>query len=262
MTDAELQAISNRLIAAYDGSTVTPIRDELGDGGIDAAYRVQQLTVDAWQVAGRRVVGRKIGLTSAVVQQQLGVDQPDYGALTADMSLASGEPIPAGALIQPRIEAEVALVLGHDIDHADLTLSELISSIDYLVPSIEIVDSRITGWDITILDTIADNASSAMYALGTRPVAPSDIELGDAEMTMKVNGEIASTGVGTACLGHPYIAALWLARRMSDLGTPLRAGEVVLTGALGPMVDLKPGDEVEATIAGLGTVRTNWEVPS
>ncbi|NNE96058.1 MAG: 2-keto-4-pentenoate hydratase, partial [Acidimicrobiales bacterium] len=115
---------------------------------------------------------------------------------------------------------------------------------------------------ITILDTIADNASSAMYVLGTRPVAPGDIELRDAEMTMTVNGETASTGVGAACLGHPYIAALWLARRMSELGTPLSAGDVVLSGALGPMVDLKPGDEVEATITGLGTVRTNWEVPS
>ncbi|NNF63617.1 MAG: 2-keto-4-pentenoate hydratase [Acidimicrobiia bacterium] len=262
MTEAALQSISDRLAAAYDGTAIAPVREELADGGIDAAYRVQQLTVDAWRAAGRRVVGRKIGLTSVVVQQQLGVDQPDYGALTADMSLVSGEPVPAGALIQPRVEAEVALVLGDDVDHADLTLAELTRAIDYLVPSIEIVDSRITGWDITILDTIADNASSAMYALGTRPVAPGDIELRDAEMTMTVNGETASTGTGAACLGHPYIAALWLARRMSELGTHLRAGDVVLTGALGPMVDLKPGDEVEAAIAGLGTVRTSWEASS
>ncbi len=258
-----LDGIVNRLAtAAQTGTPTTPVRDELAAGGIDAAYAVQAKMVDRWVAEGKRIVGRKIGLTSEIVQQQLGVDQPDLGILTADMCLVSGEPIPAGAVLQPRVEAEVALVLGDDITNDDVTISELIQAIDYVLPAIEVVGSRIANWDITILDTVADNASSGMFVLGTRPTKPGDIELADVTMSMTINGEEVSSGVGRACLGHPYRAALWLARHEVRQGRPLTAGDVIMTGALGPMAPLAGDGEVSATISGLGTVTTKGSEPA
>ncbi|MCB0968676.1 MAG: fumarylacetoacetate hydrolase family protein [Ilumatobacter sp.] len=255
--DTVAAAIADRLADAYHtGRPVAPIRDELAAGGIPAAYRVQELTVERWEREGRRVVGRKIGLTSRAVQQQLGVDQPDFGALTADMCLTSGESIPTAAILQPKVEAEVALVLASDLDQPDSTVAELIAAIDFVVPAIEVVGSRIADWDIGILGTIADNASSGMFVLGTRPVAPGEVDLAEVRMELRVDGTVASTGTGAACLGHPYIAALWLARRSYEVGRPLRAGDVVLTGSLGPLVPLEPGAEVDMSITGLGSVRT------
>jgi 2-keto-4-pentenoate hydratase len=258
MNDDALGGIAGRLYAAYGtGTPIAPVRDELADGGIDEAYRVQQLTTERWLAEGRRIVGRKIGLTSPAVQQQLGVDQPDFGVLMADMCLTSGEPVPFGAVIQPRVEAEVAVVLQRDLVDPDVTLVELIRAIDFVVPAIEVVGSRIEGWDITILDTIADNASSGMFVLGTRPVRPGDIELRDVTMELEIDGRVVSSGTGAACLGHPYLAALWLARRLAAEATPLVTGDVVMTGALGPMAPLTPGAQVTARIDGLGTVHTS-----
>lgn len=258
-----IEALADRLdTAAVTGVATDPVRDELAAGGIDAAYAVQRRVVDRWTARGRRIVGRKIGLTSEAVQKQLGVDQPDLGVLTADMCLVSGEPIPSRAVLQPRVEAEVAIVLGDDLTHDDTTLAELIRAIDHIVPAIEVVGSRIANWDITILDTVADNASSGMFVLGTRPQRPGDIELADVTMSMTVNGDVVSTGVGRACLGHPYRAALWLARHEARMGTPLVAGDIIMTGALGPMAALTGTCDVVASIDGLGDVHTRWEQPS
>ncbi|MBI4934149.1 MAG: fumarylacetoacetate hydrolase family protein [Actinobacteria bacterium] len=258
VADDDLRRLAMDLSEAYrTGVPIAPIRDSLADGGIEAAYRVQQLQTEQWLAAGRRVVGRKIGLTSEVVQRQLGVDQPDFGVLLADMCLTSGEAVPFGAVLQPRVEAEVALVVNRDLVEPDLTIAELLRAVEFVLPAIEVVGSRIDGWNITILDTVADNASSGMFVLGTRPVKPTDIELRDLAMELTVDGEVVSTGAGSACLGHPYRAALWLARRLASADTPLRAGDVVMTGALGPMVPLVPGAQVAASIEGLGTVRTS-----
>lgn len=255
-----LEAVAERLASAYDSfETVAPVRDELAGGGIPAAYAVQERVTRRWEAAGRRVVGRKIGLTSEAVQRQLGVDEPDFGALFAHMCLADGEEVPAGAVLQPRVEAEIALVLGRDIDQPDTTVTELLRAVEFVLPAIEVVGSRITGWDITIVDTIADNASSGMFVLGTRPVAPSAIELRDVQMSMSIDGTVVSEGSGAACLGHPLRAALWLARRVAAEGSPLRAGDVVMTGALGPMQPLVAGVDVVATLSGLGQVRTSLE---
>ncbi len=255
-----LDAVADRLARAYDAfEPIAPVRSELAPGGVAAAYAVQERVTQRWLESGRRIVGRKIGLTSEVVQRQLGVDQPDFGALFAHMCLADGELVPARAVLQPRVEAEVALVLGRDIDQPDVTLSELIRAVEFVLPAIEVVGSRITGWDISILDTVADNASSGMFVLGTRPVSPSAIELRDVQMSMTIDGKVVSEGTGAACLGHPYRAALWLARRVAAEGTPLRAGDVVMTGALGPMQPLIAGTEVVASLSGLGQVRTSLE---
>ncbi|WP_241840170.1 fumarylacetoacetate hydrolase family protein [Frankia sp. CcI49] len=232
-----------------------PVRSLLPAGDIATAYAVAQHNVDAALAAGRRLVGRKIGLTSPAVQRQLGVNQPDFGALLADMAVPDGGEVPAGRLLQPKVEAEVALVLGRDLPAGPYTVADLIGACDYALPALEIVDSRITGWDITIVDTVADNASSALFVLGGRPVRLADVDLREVTMTLRAGDEEASRGCGADCLGGPLNAAVWLADALHTMGIPLRAGDIVLTGALGPMVPVTPGSAFETTISGLGSVR-------
>jgi 2-keto-4-pentenoate hydratase len=249
--------LAERLRAAHTGAEpMPPIRDQLPAGDVDAAYQVQEVNTRHWVASGRRLVGRKIGLTSAAVQRQLGVDQPDFGMLFADMAVDSGAVVAAGSLLQPRVEAEVAFVLGHDLDAAEPTLADLLRAVDYALPAIEIVDSRIAGWDIGIVDTVADNASSGQFVLGTTPRRLDDpaIDLRLAGMVMERHGEPVVFGAGAACLGHPLHALRWLAATMVRAGRPLAAGDVVLSGALGPMLPAAPGDRFEARISGLGAV--------
>lgn len=242
--------------AAQEGRPIPPLRDELAAMGVDGAYAVQDFNTAFHLEMGRRLTGRKIGLTSKSVQQQLGVDAPDFGMLFADMELAPDEEIAAGRVLQPKVEAEVAVVLERDLKGEQITLSQLMSAVAYVLPAVEIVGSRIRDWDIRLLDTIADNASSGLYALGTSPKKLSEVDLRTCGMLMERNGEVVSLGVGAACLGHPLNAALWLARKMAEVGRPLQAGDVIMTGALGPMVPVAPGDVIDTTIAGLGAVRT------
>lgn len=242
--------------ATQEGRPIPPLRDELAAMGVDGAYAVQDFNTAFHLETGRRLTGRKIGLTSKSVQQQLGVDAPDFGMLFADMELAPDEAVAAGRVLQPKVEAEVAVVLERDLKGERITLSQLMSAVAYVLPAVEIVGSRIRDWDIRLLDTIADNASSGLYALGTSPKKLSEVELRTCGMLMERKGEVVSLGVGAACLGHPLNAALWLARKMAEVGRSLQAGDVIMTGALGPMVAVAPGDVIETTIAGLGAVRT------
>lgn len=254
----DLQAIARRLRQAeLDGVATEPVRDELPAGDIDTAYAVQAINTEDSLARGRRMVGRKIGLTSRPVQAQLGVDQPDFGTLFADMCFADAEPVPLGRVLQPRIEAEIALVLGADVTTDQPTLVDLLRAVDHALPAMEIVGSRVAGWDITITDTVADNASAGLFVLGTRPVGPADFDHRLCGMVMEVDGEEASLGSGAACLGNPLTAALWLVRRLRGAGESVRAGEVILTGALGPMVEIRPGQVVEARIDGVGSVRAD-----
>lgn len=245
--------------AAASGKPIAPVREAIEAAAIEgnvlgAAYEVQQLVSQRRLDAGGRLVGRKIGLTSKAVQQQLGVDSPDFGALFADMALADGEEIAWSRLMQPKAEAEIALVLERDLPHARHTVADLISATAYALPAIEVVGSRIANWDIRFADTVADNASSGLFVLGTRPVALRKLDLADCGMVMERRGDPVSVGGGAACLGNPLNAAVWLADTMVRMGTPLRAGDVVLTGALGPMVVAEPGDVFTAQIEGLGSV--------
>lgn len=244
--------------AGETGQPCQPVRTLLPEGDLAAAYQVQQLNTDLALAQGRRISGKKIGLTSVAVQKQLGVDQPDYGVLFADMEVPSGGSVAFGSVLQPRVEAEVALVIGQDLTHPDTTLAELISAVEFVLPAIEIVDSRVAGWDISITDTIADNASSGAYVLGNRPVRLADVDLALCGMALYNRGEPVSVGAGVACLGHPLTAALWLARTMARIGQPLTAGEVVLTGALGPMVPVRAGETYHASINGLGSVSVQF----
>ncbi len=237
---------------------IDPIAGDIGVGQVDVAYAVQSEVTRRGIANGRRLVGRKIGLTSKAVQQQLGVDQPDYGALFADMEVVTGEAIEVSQLIQPRVEAEIALVLGRDLCSPDLTFGELMRATAYAIPALEVVDSRIRDWKITILDTVADNGSSARYVLGASPRRLTDLDLAACSMTMTRNGSIVSVGCGSACLGHPLRAALWLARTMARAGQPLRSGDVVLTGALGPVSPVSVGEVYEARISGFGPVGVSF----
>lgn len=248
--------IARRLHEAYaTGQPIAPIRDQLGAGDVTAAYAIQELNTERWLQQGRRLVGRKIGLTSVAVQKQLGVDQPDFGMLFADMAVCDGEPVTAGRVLQAKVEAEIAFVLERDLTVEQATVADLMRSIAYATAAIEIVGSRIANWDIRLVDTVADNASSGLFVLGNTPYRLAGLDLRDCTMQMTRGADVVSTGVGHACLGHPLNAALWLARKMVEVGRPLQAGDIILSGALGPMVAAKSGDLFEVQIAGLGTVR-------
>ncbi len=253
-TETGVGAAARRLLAAHASRTpCAPVR-ELIDGP-DEAYAVQEIVTRSWLAAGRRPVGRKIGLTSQGVQDQLGVSSPDFGVLFSDMAVPDGGEVPAGSVLQPRAEAEVALVLERDLTHERHTVADLLRATAFALPAIEVVGSRIRDWDIALTDTVADNASCGMYALGNRPTRLTEVDLRLCGMVLERRGEQVSTGTGAACLGHPLNAALWLADALVRCGQPLRAGDTVLTGALGPMVRTAPGDVLEARIAGLGDVR-------
>ncbi|MGW1783279.1 2-keto-4-pentenoate hydratase [Streptomyces sp. NPDC002143] len=252
---AVLKAADLLAEATRTGAACPPVRTLLDDGDVEAAYAVQQLNVRRGLDAGRRIVGRKIGLTSRAVQAQLGVDQPDFGALFADMAVPDGGEAAAGRLLQPKVEAEVALVLGRDLPHRECTVVDVLRAVDFALPALEIVDSRVRGWDISLVDTVADNASCGLYVLGGTPVPLTAVDLRAVTMTMTRAGETVSEGTGADCLGGPLNAAVWLASALAERGDPLRAGDLVLTGALGPMVPAAPGDVFEARISGLGSVR-------
>lgn len=238
---------------------VPPVSGTLPVSGLEAAYQVAELNTRARLATGRRIVGKKVGLTSKAVQQQLGVDQPDFGVLFDDMEFLDGSAIPTASLIQPKIEAEVAFVVGRDLSMPAPTYGEFLNALAYALPALEIVDSAIVDWKISLFDTVADNASSALYVLGDQPVAIGDLSLSELGMAMTCNGTTVSVGTGSACLGHPLRAAYWLAQTMARRGQGLRAGEVILSGALGPMVPAKAGDVIQARIAALGTVGCRME---
>ena len=258
---ARNQRLADRIRIAHETGVPTgPIRDELAPGDLGSAYAIQAINTRYWVKQGRRLIGRKIGLTSKSVQKQLGVGQPDYGMLFADLAFGDGEEVPLARVLQPKLEAEVALVLERDLKQKDLTMSELMSAVAYALPAIEIVGSRIANWNINIQDTIADNASSGLFVLGNEPKKLEGLDLRLCGMVMERRGDQVSLGAGVACLGSPLTAALWLARTMVDVGAPLKAGDVIMTGALGPMVGVSPGDAVEVRISGLGSVRTSFGV--
>lgn len=258
-SESDIAAAADRLAsAAATGVPCAPVRDLIGADDLVAAYAVQQRVNDRRQAAGAVVVGRKIGLTSVAVQQQLGVDQPDLGVLFEDMDFANGADIPMSRLIQPKIEGEVGFVLGADLVDGPLDADQVRGAIEYAVAALEICDSRVENWNIRFGDTVADNASSGVYVLGTERRTLDEVEPIDVTMSMEVDGVVVSTGNGAACLGDPIEAVVWLARTARDLGQPLLAGQVILSGALGPMAPVAAGNTVTVTVSGLGTVTARF----
>ena len=255
MSERAIQNAAERLAEAVRfGAPVAPIRDLIDLADVDGAYAVQAINVQQAVDAGRRISGKKIGLTSPAVRKQFGVFEPDYGVLFADCEFGHNEEIPMRGLFQPRCEAEIALVLGHDLDHPQVTYADIIRATEYVLPAIEIVDSRIANWDIKLVDTIADNASFGRYVLGAAARRLDGLDLAAMRMRLLKNGEEVSTGMGQDCMGHPLNAAAWLARTMFENGAPLRRGDVVMTGALGPMRPAAADETFMAEIEGLGQV--------
>jgi 2-keto-4-pentenoate hydratase len=254
-----IEAAAARLRDAQtQGVPCEPVRTLIGDADIAAAYQVQQIN-NALRIAqGGVVVGQKIGLTSLAVQKQLGVDQPDFGLLFADTEVKNGGSLLASVILQPKAEAEIAFVMKSDLT-GEITESAVINAIDYAVGAIEIVGSRVLNWDIRITDTVADNASASHFVLGDVKRLVGEVDFAAVKMQLKKNGTLVSEGVGAACLGSPILALNWLAQTFADLGTPLKAGDIVLSGALGPMCAGEAGDTFEAEIEGFGTVTFSFE---
>lgn len=259
MTSAKLtQAAAVLWHARQSREPCQRISEQFSVGRLEEAYAVQDINTERALAEGRRLVGRKIGLTSLAVQRQLGVDQPDFGMLFADMEYGHGDEIDSRRLLQPKAEGEIAFVLGRDLTAPDTTLGEMVRALEYALPALEIVDSAIADWHITLVDTVADNASSGLYVLGKQPTRLNDLDLALEGMVLEQNERIAALGTGAACLGHPFNACLWLARTMAAVGRPLRAGDVLLSGALGPMVSVQAGDVVRMRLTRLGEVQCRF----
>lgn len=251
---------AERLRSAHiNKATIPPLRDEIGVDNLDFAYSIQNINTQLRLSKGARIVGKKIGLTSKAVQKQLGVDQPDFGILFDDMEVLNGLSINMSKLMQPKVEAEIAFVLAEDLDVDNITIVDLISCIDYALPAIEIVGSRIADWNIKITDTIADNASASHFVIGHTPRTLDEFDVVNCKMEMHKNGTLVSEGQGKDCLGSPLNATLWLANKMVELGQPLQAGELIFSGALGPMSTVAAGDNINVKIEGLGTTSLTFE---
>nr|BAH79101.1 2-hydroxypenta-2,4-dienoate hydratase [Paenibacillus sp. JJ-1b] len=245
--------------ATLQGKGVEPLTAIDAELTVHDAYQVQLINIDKKVKSGSVIVGKKIGLTSLAMQQLLKVDQPDYGHLLDDMVVENGGVIPFSRMLQPRVEAEIAFVLKQDLIGPNVSALDVLLATDYVLPALEIVDSRVADWKIKLQDTIADNASSGLYVLGGKPVKPDAIDLPLVGSVLYKNGEIMNTGVGAAALGDPAVCVAWLANKLFEFGISLKAGEVILSGALSAAVHAKPGDHFTARLAHLGEVSVSFQ---
>jgi 2-keto-4-pentenoate hydratase len=258
VTPEEIRRWAERLAEAAEWAIpIEPVTSVVPDLDVAQAYAIQSIGVERRVAAGRRVVGHKIGLTAKAVQRQLGVDVPDYGALLDDMVVSDGGSIDRGSLIAPRVEVEVAFVLGSPLRGPGITEDDVLAAVSHVTAAIEIVDSRIADWRITLGDTIADNASSGALVLGT-PRAAADVDIGALGARLVRGGELVEEGTTAAVLGHPATAVTWLANALGELGTSLPAGAIVLSGAATRMVDAAAGDHFVAELDELGSVSVSF----
>jgi 2-keto-4-pentenoate hydratase len=243
------------LLGAYSsGTPLPPLTDSNPDMSVADAYGIQVAQVAAWTAAGAVVKGHKVGLTSAAMQRQLGVDQPDFGVLLDSMFLAEGGSAEFGRFLQPKAEPEIAFVLGRPLRGPGVTVAEALAAVDFVLPALEIIDSRIADWKITLADTVADNASSGAVVLGSRPVRADSLDLSLAGCLLHRNGRLEGTGAGGAVLGSPVNALVWLANTLGARGVGLEAGHVILPGSVCAAIPFGPGDTVSATFDRIGSV--------
>ena len=256
---AILAALADELFtAAAERRTVAPLSDRYPAITIGDAYGIQERIIERRIAGGDRVVGQKIGLTSKAFQERFGVNEPDYGRLLASTAYHDGATIPISTLIQPMAEGEIAFVLRDDLEGPYVTPLDVLRATEAVVPCFEIVDSRIADWKIKIQDTIADNSSAAAFVLGNDLHDPTAVDLFSCGMVLERNGEIAALGAGAASLGSPLIAMAWLANAVHAYGSKLRAGEIVLSGALASPLPVLAGDSLRLTIGGLGTASVRF----
>ncbi len=253
---ADLESIAAELLAAYGSAPTLPPLTATYDGlTVDDAYAIQLLQIQRRIADGASVIGYKVGLTSAAMQDQMGVYEPDFGHLLTPMLYPADAPIQTGRFRQPRAEPEIALVLADELRGPGLSVADVMSATAYALPAIEIIDSRITDWKIALVDTIADNASSGGLVLGQSPVpVAGGRDLSLAGCVFRRNGRIVGTGAGAAVLGSPWHAAVWLANTLTARGAQLAAGSIILTGSITASVPVTAGDATTVTIDGLGSV--------
>lgn len=251
--------VADRLLAAYDsGEPIEPLTATHEGMTLEDAYAIQLLQIERRRAQGRVVRGHKVGLTSAAMQRLLGVTQPDYGHLLDDFFHLEHFPIPMDRFLQPRIEPEVAFVLKKPLSGPGVTVSEALRAVDFVLPALEIVDSRIRDWKIGLYDTIADNASSGAVVLGSTPTDIRAVDLRLAGAVLHRNSQVVGTGAGGAVLGSPLSSLVWLANTVGARGITLAEGDVVLPGAVCAMVPVAAGDTFTATFAGLGSVTARF----
>ncbi|MEK4921313.1 2-keto-4-pentenoate hydratase [Cytobacillus sp. FSL R5-0569] len=258
--DVEIKRFSDSLLRAErNGIGVPPITTMHSGIKIHDAYKIQLKTIEQKVKEGEKVVGKKIGLTSKAMQELLGVNQPDYGHLMDGMTVPNLGTIQWEKVIKPKVEAEIAFILKNEIKGPNITNKDVIEATDYILPALEIVDSR-NDWKITIQDTIADNASSGLYILGDRKFDISEIDLINEEVTLYKNEVIMNKGVGSASLGNPVTSVAWLANTLHEYGVALEAGEVILSGALSAAIEANKGDNFKASFANLGEVKVSFSI--
>ena len=244
--------------AERDRRPIPPLTDAHPGLTVEDAYAIQSLNIERRMADGRLVRGRKVGLTSAPMQRLLGVDEPDFGVLLDDMFVEDGDEIPMEQLLQPRAEAEVAFVMGDDLTGPGVTTSNALAAIEGALPALEIVDSRVADWRIKLADTIADNASSGRVVIGGRLTPVTELDLRLVGVVVSRNGRMIDTGAGAAALGNPARCVAWLANKLATFGAGLRAGDVVIPGAVHRMVPVEPGDVFRAEFAHLGAVTVRF----
>ncbi|KSZ56598.1 2-keto-4-pentenoate hydratase [Rhodococcus pyridinivorans KG-16] len=255
MATDDVRGAAERLLEAYrTGKPIDPLTPQFEQADLSLAYRIAQAQVEQWEKDGDQVKGHKVGLASAAIQRQMGVTQPDFGHLTASMFHLEHHPIASGTYIQPRIEPETAFVLGRPLTGPGVTIADAVRAVDFVLPALEIVDSRVKEWKIGIFDTIADNASSGGVVLGSRPKLLREVDLRLAGCTLHVNGDLVATGAGGAVLGSPLNSLVWLANTVGPLGVTLEPGHVVLPGSMTKAFPIVAGDSIVANIQGLGSV--------
>lgn len=254
--DAHLiTALGDELFNALRGRhTVQPLTQRYPDLTLEQAYRISLAFLERRESLGERVVGKKIGVTSRAVQEMLDVHQPDFGFLTDAMQVedASAVSLSRHHLIQPRAEGEIAFILAEDLHGPGISAEDVLAASQWVMPCFEIVDSRIDNWQIRIQDTVADNASCGVFALGQQRIDPRTLDLAKVQMQLLKNGEPAGSGLGSAVQGHPCAAVAWLANTLGELGIPFRRGEIILSGALAPLVPVTAGDRISLSMSGLG----------
>jgi 2-oxopent-4-enoate/cis-2-oxohex-4-enoate hydratase len=260
VTPERIQAFGDELHRALRTRTVVePLSARAPEITIDDAYQISRRLLERRIADGERVIGKKIGVTSKVVQRALDVHQPDFGWLTDRMRYESGCEMPIGReLIQPRAEGEIAFLLARDLRGPGITPADVVAATDCVMPCFEVVDSRIRDWKIRIQDTIADNASSGLLALGRDRVSPRHVDFVHCGIVVEKNGEILSTGAGAAALGSPLICVAWLADALGRFGVPLEAGELILSGSLVPLEPVRPGDHMRLSIGGIGACEVRF----
>lgn len=253
------QLYAKKLLEAEEAKRpIAPLTSTVPDITVDDAYTIQLLQIAAKQQMGKQIIGKKIGLTSKAMQQQFQVTEPDYGHILSDMVEVDGATISLNHFIQPKLEFEIAFILKKDLYGPSITEMDVIEATDYIVPALEIIDSRITDWKINFEDTVADNGSSAMVIIGGTPTKLTEVDLPNIGMNVYRNGELFDSAAAAAVMGNPLRAVAWLANKLSKYHIGLQAGEMVLAGALTSAVTIEDGDSFTADFAHLGAVSATF----